>query len=242
MSKPSHKYFDLVERWILGGLPIEKMYMSPDQHFRAMLAYEAYQVLLQYKQIRPTDLMRRLAALDYPILLQKAAEGNERAIEFVKTMHIRPGVPRTVTEISNDVALFNHLVGRFNTPIENIEKAKVQDASDWLIREGMKMGDARAEKAGSDIKMQMHDNFREKEDPTAQMPSGENLITGDVTVIKRDRVNYTEEEKQKMGRQFGLSSKQVTELFQQPDGSWQMPEEQPDNETSPDIFDEQPLP
>lgn len=216
--------------------------MSPDQHFRAMLAYEAYQVWLQDKQIRPTDLMRRLAARDYPILLQKAAEGNDRAKEFVNILRIRPGVPRTVTEISNDVALFNYLVGRFNTPTENIEKAKVQDASDWLIREGMKMGDPRAVKAGSDIKMQLHDNFREKEDPTSQMPSGDILITGDVTVIKRDRVNYSEEEKRKMGRQYGLSQKQVVELYQQPNGTWQMPDEAPDTEPSPDIFDEQSFP
>lgn len=47
MSKPSEKYFDKVERWLLGGITIDKMIMSPDQRFRALLAYEAYKIWLQ---------------------------------------------------------------------------------------------------------------------------------------------------------------------------------------------------
>ena len=124
MSKPSEKYFDKVERWLLGGITIDKMIMSPDQRFRALLAYEAYKIWLQDKQIRPTDIMRRIAAREYPVLLQKAAAGDSKAIEYVDAMNIRPGIPRTPTEISNDVALFNHIIGRFDVPTENIEKAK----------------------------------------------------------------------------------------------------------------------
>ena len=227
MSKPSEKYFDKVERWLLGGITIEKMIMSPDQRFRALLAYEAYKIWLQDKQIRATDIMRRIAAREYPLLLK-----------YVEAMNIRPGVPRTPTEISNDVALFNHIIGRFDVPTENIEKAKVQDASDWLIREGMKMGDPRSVKSGADLKMQLNNNFQEKENAAEQMPDSEINITGDVSVVKRDRVNYTDEEKKKFARRYGLTDKQVVNMIQNSDGTWQMPDEEPEPEPEKDIFDE----
>lgn len=238
MSKPSEKYFDKVERWLLGGLQIEKIILSPDQRFRALLAYEAYQLWVQDKQIRPTDVMRRLAAREYPLLLQKAADGDPRAQEYVSAMNVRPGIPRTPTEISNDVALFNHIIGRFDTPVENIERAKVQDASDWLIREGMKMGDARSVKSGADLKMELNNSFKEKENVVDQMPDSEINITTDVSTVKRDRINYTDEERKRMGRRFGLTDKQVIDMIQNSDGSWQMPDEEPEHETERDVFDE----
>lgn len=240
MSKPSEKYFDKVERWLLGGLKIEKIIMSPDQRFRALLAYEAYQLWIQDKQIRPADIMRRLAAREYPMLLRKAEEGDQRAQEYVDAMKIRPGVPRTPTEISNDVALLNHIIAKFDVPTEAIERAKVQDASDWLIREGMKMGDARSVKSGADLKMQLNNNFQEKENAAEQMPDSDINITGDVSTIKRDRVNYTDEEKKKYARKYGLTDKQVIDMIENSDGSWSMPDEEPEKEPEKDVFDEQP--
>lgn len=240
MSKPSEKYFDKVERWLLGGLKIEKIIMSPDQRFRALLAYEAYQLWIQDKQIRPADIMRRLAAREYPMLLRKAEEGDQRAQEYVDAMKIRHGVPRTPTEISNDVALLNHIIAKFDVPTEAIERAKVQDASDWLIREGMKMGDARSVKSGADLKMQLNNNFQEKENAAEQMPDSDINITGDVSTIKRDRVNYTDEEKKKYARKYGLTDKQVIDMIENSDGSWSMPDEEPEKEPEKDVFDEQP--
>ena len=240
MSKPSEKYFDKVERWLLGGLKIEKIIMSPDQRFRALLAYEAYQLWIQDKQIRPADIMRRLAAREYPMLLRKAEEGDQRAQEYVDAMKIRHCVPRTPTEISNDVALLNHIIAKFDVPTEAIERAKVQDASDWLIREGMKMGDARSVKSGADLKMQLNNNFQEKENAAEQMPDSDINITGDVSTIKRDRVNYTDEEKKKYARKYGLTDKQVIDMIENSDGSWSMPDEEPEKEPEKDVFDEQP--
>lgn len=238
MSKPSENFFNKVERWLLGGITIEKMILTPDQRFRALLAYEAYQIWLQDKQIRPSDVMRRLAAREYPVLLRRAEEGDQKAQEYVAAMNIRPGIQRTPTEISNDVALFNHIIGRFDTPIDNIEKAKVQDASDWLIREGMKMGDPRSVKSGADLKMQLNNNFQEKDNPEDQMPASDINITADVSVVKRDRVNYTDEERKRMARRYGLTDKQVVDMIQNSDGTWQIPEEQPDPEPEKDVFDE----
>lgn len=239
MSKPSSKYFDLVERWLLGGLPIQRMNMSPDRRFRALLAYEAYQIWIQDKQIRPADIMRRIAAREYPILLHKAEIGDETAKGYVAAMNVRAGVPRTITEISNDVALFNHLVGYFDTPTVNIERAKVSDASDWLIREGMKSGNAKSVKSGADLKMQLYDNFKQEETPAEQMPNMEINITGDVSVVKRDRVNYTDEEKKRLAKKYGLTVRQVVELTQQPDGSWQAADEtdKEDDMGIQDVFD-----
>lgn len=236
MTKPSGKYLEKVERWILGGVDINQMVMSIDQRFRAKMAYEAYQLWLQNKQIRPNDIMRRLASREYARLLHEAQEGNQIAREYVAALRIAPGKARTITEISNDVAVFNWLVGRFNTPVEHIEKAKVQDASDWLIREGMKTGDARAVKNGADIKMQLHDNFRDKEDVLDQMPTTDINITGDVSVIKPDYLNYTEEEKKRMARKYGLTDRQMTDLMQGEDGTWQIPAEAPDPEPDMDVF------
>lgn len=235
MSKPSSNYMDKVERWILGGVDIGKMAMSPDQRFRAAMAYEAYKIWMQDKQIRPSDIMRRLANREYPTLLAKAKAGDVTAQEYVTALHIREGVSRTITEISNDVAVFNHLVARFDVPTEAIEKAKVLDASDWLIRQGMKTGDARAVKSGADIKMQIHNNFQEKMDAENQLPVTEINITGDVSIIKRDRVNYSDEEKRRMARKYGLSDREVTDMIQSSDGSWQMPAEQ-EEETEKDFF------
>lgn len=199
--------------------------MKPDQRFRAFIAYEAYQIWLQDKQIRPTDIMRRLANREYPTLLLKAQNGDAAAKEYVEALNIRPNVSRTITELANDVAVFNHIVGRFDVPVDNIERAKVQDASDWLIREGMKMGDARSVKSGADIKMALHNNFQEKNDAENQLPVTEINITGDVSVIKRDRANYSDEYKRKLARKYGLTEREVTDMIQSSDGSWQMPAE-----------------
>lgn len=240
MSSISDKYYDKVERWLLGGISIERMVMTPAQKFRAMLAYEAYQIWLQDKQIKATDLMRKLAARQYPVLLHKAQQGDQLAQQYVKDMNIKPGVPRTLTEISNDVKLFNHIIDRFNVPTDAIEKAKVVDASDWLIREGMKMGDARSVKSGADLKMALHDNFQQKDDPAASMPKSDINITMDVSVVKHDRINYTPEERKRIARRYGLTDKQVIEMMQNSDGTWQIPDEQPEEEQQPDVFDEQP--
>ncbi len=235
MSKPSQNYLEKVERWILAGVPIEKMAMKPEQRFRALLVYEAYQIWLQNKQIRPSDVMRRLANREYPILLQKAELGDPTAVSYVESMNIRHGVPRTITEIANDVAVLNHLVSRFNVPIDDIEKAKVQDASDWLIREGMKMGDSRAVKSGSDIKMQLYDNFKSKETAADQISVPQINITGDVSIVKRDRQNYAPEYVESLRRKYGLSKADVIDMIQSQDGSFE-PFSLDDEQEDKDIF------
>ena len=88
------------------------------------------------------------------------------------------------------------------------------------------------------LKMQLNNNFQEKENAAEQMPESEINITGDVSVVKRDRVNYTDEEKKKFARRYGLTDKQVVDMIQNSEGTWQMPDEQPEPEPEKDIFDE----
>lgn len=218
MSKPSQEYLTKIEKWILGGHELKRMNMSLVQKFRARVCYEAYQVWLQDKQIQPGTLMRRLSQRDYAELLQRAHTGDEEARLFVDAIGIKPDVPRTVSEISNDVYVLNWLIDRFSTKTNAIERAKVEDASDWLIREGKKMGDAKAVKSGADLKMQLNNNFNESDDAASQMPNTNINITGDVTIVKSDGVNYTEDEIKKLAHQYGLTMTEAREMIQNEDG------------------------
>jgi len=235
MSVPSEKYLKKIESWILGGLPIQRMSMSTEQKYRARVAYEGYQMWLQDRQIRPADLMRRISQRDYAVLLQRAKEGDEEAQQYVTDLQIQEGVPRGMSQISNDVYVLNWIISRFNVDTSAIEKAKVQDASDWLIREGMKMGDARAVKSGADIKMALNRNFDEKQNLEEQLPDHNINITGDVSVVKSDRVNYTDEEKRRMAKKFGLSMAEVEEYIQNEDGIYESAKEE--EEIMPDVFE-----
>ena len=40
MSQVSQAFYDKIERWMLGGLDINRMSMSDDQKYRAMVVYE----------------------------------------------------------------------------------------------------------------------------------------------------------------------------------------------------------
>lgn len=237
MSQVSQAFYDKIERWMLGGLDINRMSMSDDQKYRAMVVYEAYHEWLTNKQIVPTRVMRNISARNYPVLLQKARGGDERAITMVKAMNIREGVQRTPTEISNDVAALNWFIGRFDVDTTNIEKAKVLDASDWLISEGQKMGNITAVAAGANLKMKMNNDFKEDKNEADKMPMMEINITGDVSVIKRDRVNYTDEERKRIARKYGLSEKQVINMIQDSNGTWQMPSEEGDKPKEKDIYE-----
>lgn len=217
MSQPSKEYLSRIEQWLLGGLTLSRMNMTTVQMFRARITYEAYQIWMQDKQIRPADLMRRLAARDYEELLRLAAKGDEEAKRYVSALHIEKNVPRTASEISNDVYVFNWLVGRFSTSESNINRAKYQDAGDWLIRTGMQMGGRdgiNAVNKGADMLRVLEHDFKEQENIAEDMASLDIEITGDVSVIKSDRVNYTEEQKKKLAAKYHLTPTEVRDMIQ----------------------------
>lgn len=237
MSNPSSKYLMKVESFFVGGVALSQMNFTTEQTYRTKLVYEAYQVWLENKQINPSKVLSRLAARDYPLLLERAAHGDAAAQKFVDAMNVRPGVERTVREIASDVYTLNWVISKLDVSAKSIERAKVVDASDWLIREGMKMGDARSVKSGSDLKMALFDNFKDNDDPASQMPNAEINITGDVSVIKRGRVNLSPEERKRIYRKYGLTDKQVTDMIQESNGTWVMPDEDTEEQDERDIFE-----
>lgn len=223
MPSLSSNYLTRVESWINGGTPLQQMHMSIAQKVRAQLCYEAYMIWLQNKQISPRELLTNIARRDYPqwlLMARDGMEGHEFYRDIVNELKITDGTQRTISEIANDVYLLNWLIGQLDTSVEHIEKAKVIDASDTLIREGKKMGDMRAIGKGADLKMNLFHNFDGKNPAEEEMPPTQINITGDVSIIKSDCVNYTEEEKKKLQRKYGLSGKDVKELFEMEDGTF----------------------
>ena len=235
MSTVSQAYLDKVDKFIFGGLSIKHVAMTDEQKLRTMIVYEAYQVWVNNKQIRPHDLCRRIAARIYGDMLLRA-ESDAYYSALCDKLGIRPGVVRDYSRISNDVDTFNHLVGMLNNPTANIEKAKVLDASDWLIEEGMKSGNDRAVKNGADLKMRLFKDFDEQQQGYDNIANTDINITGDVSVVKPDRQNYTDEQKREFAKRFGLPEREVEELIRNADGVYETAPMEMEQE--PDIFDE----
>lgn len=53
-------------------------------------------------------------------------------------------------------------------------------------------------------------------------------ITGDVSVIKSDRVNYTEEEKKRLAAKYHLTPTEVRDMIQNEDGVYEAVDEEKD--------------
>lgn len=122
--KVSDKYLSLVDEIIFMGGSILHMTMTEEQKLRTLIVHKAYQAWMSNKQIRPSDLCQRIAARIYGDLLLRA-EINPHYRDLCEKLDIRPGVPRADSKIANDVQTLNHIIGRFNAPTMNIEKAKV---------------------------------------------------------------------------------------------------------------------
>ena len=84
---------------------------------------------------------------------------------------------------------------------------------------------------------ELNNDFKEDKNEADKMPLMEINITGDVSVIKRDRVNYTDEERKRIARKYGLSEKQVINMIQDSNGTWQMPSEEGDKPKEKDIYE-----
>ena len=218
--KVSDRYLDKVDKFIFHGTAIQHMAMTEEQKLRTLIAYEAYQVWMSNKQIRPMDLCKRIAARIYSDMLTRA-EHDPHYRDLCDKLSIQPGKPRDYQRLSNDVQTLDHIIGRFNQPTVNIEKAKVIDASDWLIEEGMKSGNDRAVKNGADLKMKLHKDFDEQAQGFDNLANTDVNITADVSVVKPDRTNYTDEQKREFAKRFGLPDKEVDELIRNSDGVYE---------------------
>ena len=86
-------------------------------------------------------------------------------------------------------------------------------SAEWLIRTGKQQNNDRAVDKGMQALANVYGNFQEEKDATDEMPDMSRIaITQDVSIVKRDRVNYTEEEKLRMARKYGLTTKDLQEI------------------------------
>ena len=204
MAVVSDKYLALLDKHLMGGVPIERMNMTDAQRLRSSIVFEAYKLWTYDKMVSPLELVRRVSRRMYNDMLSTAQYDPEMKKRCAE-LGIDKDTVRSHTELCNDVAALNHIVGHFDAPTANIEKAKVIEATDWMIREGMKMGDARAVGKGADLKMALNSNFEAKKNDYDNIAQTAINITGDVSVIKMDRVNYTDEDKKKLAKRYGLT-------------------------------------
>ncbi|MDD3037900.1 hypothetical protein [Bacteroides sp.] len=218
--KVSDGYLELVDKFIFMGTSLRHMRMTEEQKLRTMIAYEAYQVWMSNKQIKPTELCRRISARIYDDFLTKANHDPHYA-ELCEKLGIKLGKPRDYSKLANDVQTLDHIIGVFNRPTANIERAKVEDSSDWLISEGMKTGNGRDVKGGAELKMRLYKDFDEQQQGFDDLANTDINITGDVGVVKPGRINLTDDEKRNLAAQYGVSEKEVEDLVLNDEGMYE---------------------
>ena len=234
MSQLSPTYCTKVERWILGGVPLEKMNMRPDQMFRAHLVTEAYEHWIGSPHIEPRKMLKNFAARKYQFLLRCAREGSEEAREMVEALHITEQSVRSENEISNDVSLLNFLTGRLSTSKKNIHRAMFESNIEWMQNFGRKTGTWQAVKQANQDLAKINNDFKDDDDPQEQMPSTNINITGDVSIIKSDRKTMSDEEREQLRKKYGMTIAEEREMREAVEAEYV--ELHDDEDDAPDIF------
>ena len=239
MSALSPNYCNKVERWLLGGVPLERMNMRTDQRYRAALVTDVYRHWIENPSTSsPRKMLQNFARRDYAVLLRRATEGDpgdprtQEARELVEVLHITPSSVRSDNEISNDVALLNWLTGKLSTSKKHIHKAMFEANIEWLQEFGRETGTWQAVKQANQDLAKINNDFKEDEDPQESMAQTQINITGDVSIIKSDRQNLTDEERERLRKKYGLTPKELTQELEEINGIWQPMEE----EEAPDVF------
>ena len=212
MSALSEKYCIKVEKWLLGGIPLEKMVMRPDQRYRAALVTDVYRHWIESPTINPRKMIENFARRDYAFILRKAKEGDEESIAMVEAMHITETSVRSSNEVSNDVALLNWLTGRLSTSKKNIHRAMYEANIEWMSNFGRQTGTWQAVKQANQDLAKINNDFKEEEDAQSTMPNTQINITGDVSIIKSDRKSLTDEQREALRKKYGLTVAEEREM------------------------------
>ncbi len=224
MSQPSQNYIDKVVRWTYGQVDLARMNMPLPGQFRARLALEVYMLWQQNKSGNIRRMVINIAARDYATLMANAELGNTEAQEMVKALGIRrneQGVlsARRETEVANDIYVVNQLVGRLAVAKNHIQRAMYEDNIEWLIQFGKKTGNVTAMREAQRNLEKINNDFKEDANPAdAMKPGVERNITGDISIIKPDRQNYTEEELRQFAKKIGAKFEDVQEFVDGEDG------------------------
>lgn len=207
-----------IDKWLSLGTPINSVFHKLDQQYRMQVCSEFYKRWVQNKDIDPRTTCRNIARRDYELFFNQAAQGNKEAQDMVLALRITLDdegniKPRTVTELNNDVSVCNYLIRFFTTDESPRHKAMYLSSAEWLIRTGKQQNNDRAVDKGMQALSNVYGNFQEEKDATDEMPDMSRIaITQDVSIVKRDRVNYTDEYKAKMARKYGLTRKDLQDM------------------------------
>lgn len=224
MSQPSQNYIDKVVRWTYGQVDLARMNIPLAGQFRARLALECYMLWQQNKTSNIRRMVQNIAARDYAMLMQNATLGSEEAQAMVKALGItqnEAGVvsARRETEIANDIYVVNQLVGRLSVAKNHIQRAMYEDNIEWLIGFARKTGNVTAMREAQRNLEKINNDFKDEQNPAdALKPGAERNITGDISIIKPDRTNYTEEELKAFAKKIGAKFEDVQEMIQNEDG------------------------
>lgn len=225
-----------IDKWLSYGTSMQTAFPKLDQRYRMQICSEFYKRWVQNKDIDPRTVCRNIARRDYELFFNQAAQGNKEAQEYVLALKITLDddgniCPRTVTELNNDVLVCNHLIRFFQTDESPRHKGMFLSAAEWLIRTGKQQNNDRAVTKGMEALGKIYKDFDEERDATDEMPDMSRIaITQDVSIVKRDRINYTEEEKLRMARKYGLTTKDLQEIEDEELLNGEKPEE-------PDYFE-----
>ncbi len=224
MSQPSANYIEKVMRWTYGQIDLARINMPLPGQFRARLCLECYMLWQQNKSTNVRRIVQNIAARDYSTLMTNAELGNTEAQEMVKALGIRRddrGVvsARRETEIANDIYVVNQLVGRLSVSKNHIQRAMYEDNIEWLIQFGKKTGNVTAMREAQRNLEKINNDFKEDANPAdAMKPGVERNITGDISIIKPDRTNYTDDELRQFAKKIGAKFEDVQEFVEGQDG------------------------
>ncbi len=218
MSQITQGTLTRINKWLSYGTSIEAAFPKLEQRYRMQVCAEFYKRWVQNKDIDPRTTCRNIARRDYELFFKQASQGNHEAQEMMLALHITLDdegniKPRTVTELNNDVTVCNHLIRFFMTDESPRHKAMYLSGAEWLIRTGKQQNNDRAVDKGMQALANVYNNFDEEKDATDEMPDMSRIaITQDVSIVKRDRVNYSDEYKAKMARKYGLTVKDLQDM------------------------------
>lgn len=225
MSQPSQGYIDKITRWAQGGIELGKLNLRPDQRFRALLVMNAYRLMIENPTASPRKVVQNLAARDYALILSNAEMGSEQDKETVEALGIRRDPktgavsPRRDTEIANDIYCVNLLVGRLNVSQNHLDKLLYQSNIRWLSKFGQQTGNVSAIREAQRGLEKTNNDWKDDANPAdALKPGVERNITGDISVIKPDRTNYTDEELRAFAKKIGAKMEDVQEFVEGQDG------------------------
>ena len=224
MSQPSPTYIDKVVRWTYGQVDLARLNMPLPGQFRARLCLECYMLWQQNKSTNVRRIVQNIAARDYSTLMTNAELGNTEAQDMVKALGIRRddrGVvsARRETEIANDIYVVNQLVGRLSVSKNHIQRAMYEDNIEWLIQFGKKTGNVTAMREAQRNLEKINNDFKEDANPAdALKPGAERNITGDISIIKPDRENYTDDELRQFAKKIGAKFEDVQEFVEGEEG------------------------